>query len=225
MQTRRIPALALTACAVLLLPAAQAGDWTPSAAPPSPAGAPGSTAPMAPPSTMPMQPPPAMAPGLGRGPGPGAFAAGDAAAPEYDADTGRLTFDFAGVRLTQSRTDDAYLLDIELRGLPADQVDIRPAGGGLMLVVRRTAESTREETVADGRGYQRSWSFSSGQNVRRLPAPPDADLRGMQRTDGADAIQVSIPRRSDVPGYGMRGYGPPDLPGQPGPGPGQQEQP
>jgi hypothetical protein len=209
MQTRWIPVIALGACCVVLSATAAADDWTPSAAPPMPAGAPGIATPGQPPVTAPMPPQLPMRPGMPQG----RYAAGGTAAPEYDPETGRIAFDFAGLRVIQSRADDAYLLDIELRGLPAEQVQIRPAGGGLMLVVRRTAESTREETLGDGYGYRRSWGYSSGQSVKRLPAPPDADVRAMQREDAADAIRVSIPRRADVPTYQPEQLYQPPAPG------------
>ena len=183
----------------LLLPAlAQAGDDAPATVQSFPPSMPPTGAPMQPPAPAPRFPPSAQRAGPGQDPGEAPMP------PEYDPDTGRIAFDFAGLRLTQSRSGDAYLLDIDLRGLPPEQVQIRPAGGGLLLAVRRTAETSREETLDDGRGYRRSWGFSSGQRVKRLPAPPDADLRNLQRTDGDASIQVRIPRRADLPGYGPR---------------------
>jgi hypothetical protein len=128
-----------------------------------------------------------------------------------------VTFDFAGLRMTQSRGDNAYLLDIELGDLPADQVMVRPAGGGLLISVRRTSEASREEVLEDGRGYRRSWGYSSGQRSQRLPAPPDADLRAMRRVDEAGAIHISIPRFAGVPDFGAMPPMPPY--GRPGNGP------
>lgn len=188
------------ASACLLLPAfSQAGDDAPAPVQSFPPSMPPTGAPMQPQAPPPGAgfPPPAQTagPGGSRGEAP--------MPPEYDPDTGRLAFDFAGLRLTQSRSDDVYVLDIDLRGLPPEQVQIRPAGGGLLLAVRRTAETSREETLDDGRGYRRSWGFSTGQRVKRLPAPPDADVRNLQRTDGDASIQVRIPRRTDLPGYGL----------------------
>ncbi len=124
------------------------------------------------------------------------------AEPQATAAAEPVTFDLAGLRLTQSRTDDAYLLDIELGDLPADQVLVRPVGGGLMIAVRRTSETSREEVLEDGRGYRRSWGYSSGRRSQRLPAPPDADLRALRRVDEADAIHISIPRLTGAPGFG-----------------------
>lgn len=183
----------------LLLPAlAQAANDAPAAVQSPPPSMLPTGAPMQPPAPVPAPrlPPPAQtaAPEQGTGEAP--------LPPEYDADTGRIAFDFAGLRLTQSRSDDAYLLDIDLRGLPPEQVQIRPAGGGLLLAVRRIAETSREETLEGGRGYRRSWGFATGQRVKRLPAPPDADVRNLQRTDADGSIQVRIPRRADLPGYG-----------------------
>jgi hypothetical protein len=119
-----------------------------------------------------------------------------------DAVSGATYFEFAGLGLTQSRTDGAYHLEVELRGLPPEQVQIRPVDNGLLIGVRRTSETSREEFRPDGQGVQRSWRFSRGQQSTRLPAPPDADLRAMQRVDGADRIDISIPRRADTMGYG-----------------------
>ncbi|WP_295541588.1 Hsp20/alpha crystallin family protein [uncultured Thiohalocapsa sp.] len=198
------PRWSLFATACLLLPAlAQAGNGGPAAGQASPQSMPPAGLPIQPP---PMAPMPGLPPSM-RGAGPELSAGGGPMPPPmppaYDPETGRLAFDFAGIRLTQSRGDDAYLLDIDLRGLPAAQVQIRAVGGGLLLAVRRSAETTREETFADGRGYRRSWGFSTGQRVRRLPAPPDADLRNLQRTDGDDTIRIRMPRRSDLPEYGQ----------------------
>ena len=214
----------LTGCFALLLAAgASAGDWTPSAAPampgdapisapaqPSPEpSAPGMAQPPAyPPAGMPL--PPQLPAGMTPPAGPFGTAGGEAA-PEYDAQTGRTSFDVAGVRLVQSRTDDAYLLDIELRGLPAEQVEVRPAGNGLLLVVQRKAETSRAETSDNGYGYRRSWSYGSARSVKRLPAPPDADVLAMQREDTDDTVHISIPRRTDLSGYGAE-----VIPAQPG---------
>lgn len=209
------PRWSVFATACLLLPAlAQAGNVGPAAGQASPQSMPPAELPIQPP---PMSPMPGLPPSM-RGAGPELSAGDGPMPPAYDPQTGRLAFDFAGIRLTQSRGDDAYLLDIDLRGLPAEQVQIRAVGGGLLLAVRRSAETTREETFADGRGYRRSWGFSAGQRIKRLPAPPDADLRNLQRTDGDDTIQIRIPARSDFPEYGQ------PTPQTPPPAPQEQPQ-
>jgi HSP20 family molecular chaperone IbpA len=201
----------LVAACVLLPGLTPAAEPMPTAAAQPIATSPAAESPMLqapelPPQQQPTMPPPTQPPGPNSA----------AIPPAYDPETGEIAFDFAGLRLTQSRTDTEYQLNIDLRGLPPEQVQIRPTGRGLLLVVRRTTEMTREETFGDGRGYARSWGFSSGQRTKRLPAPPDADVRAMQREDGPEHIRVSIPRRENLPGPGTgfrpRGYGaPPQL--------------
>ncbi|MCG6941081.1 MAG: hypothetical protein LJE69_07505 [Thiohalocapsa sp.] len=212
MKSARIPRTVIGGCGLLLAAAAFAGDWTPSAAPAIPGGAPATALPDQPFPQPPSSEMPRLPPGAEPPAGPFGMAGG-AEPPEYDPETGRTSFDVSGLRLTQSRNDDAYLLDIELRGLPAEQVQVRPAGGGLLLVVQRAAETSRTERFGNGYGYQRSWGYSSGQSVKRLPAPPDADVLAMQREDTADAVHISIPRRADLSGYGAE-----VLPAQPAPG-------
>jgi hypothetical protein len=209
----------LIGCGMLLwCVTGSAGDWQPATAAPLTAGAHDQPAPT--PYALPQQRP------VGGSPLPGYYAApgGPAATgADVDPETGRLSFDFAGLRLTQQRTDGAYLLDIELRGLPSEQVEIRPLGRGLLLMVRRSAETERAETFAEGRGYRRSWSVASGQRVKRLPAPPDADLRATQRLDTADAISIRIPRRELNPsGNGALPAAPPTIPQPPGAASGEQ---
>lgn len=190
-----LPALtALLGCGALFWCAAvSAGDRPPSMAPPLPAATPAEAA--APGYPLPPQMQGQMPPAPGYGPG-----AGGPAAADYDPETGRISFDFAGLGITQQRTDDAYVLDIDLRGLPPEQVEIRPLGQGLLLAVRRTAETTRQETAADGQGYRRSWSYASGQRAKRLPAPPDADLAAMEQQATAVGMSIRIPRRGMGPG-------------------------
>lgn len=214
MKSARIHLTALGCCSLLWATGAPAADWTPSTAP----AMPGDASAVAAPVQRPIQPPPDMAlpPQLPSGVQAPMARFGPSAGgtpPEYDPETGRTAFDFAGLRLIQSSTDDAYLLDIELRGLPAEQVQVHPAGSGLMLVVQHVAETSRAETFGDGYGFRRSWGYSSGRNVKRLPTPPDADVLAMQREDGDDAVHISIPRRADLSGFGAE-----VIPTQPAPG-------
>ncbi len=214
MKSARIHLTALGCFGLLWAAGTPAADWTPSTAPAIPMEAPDAAlpaqAPAGPPMDMPL--PPRFPAGMQPPTGPFGTAGGGSP-PEYDPETGRTTFDFAGLKLTQSSTDEAYLLDIELSGLPAEQVQVRPAGGGLLLVVERVAETSRAETFGDGYGFRRSWGYSSGRNVKRLPAPPDADVLAMQREDADDAVHISIPRRADLSGYGAE-----VIPAQPVPG-------
>ncbi len=107
-----------------------------------------------------------------------------------------------GLRMTQSATDDAYVLDIQLTGIRPDQVKVEVRGPWLLVTQETSAETSREETFGDGRGYSRSFSYSSGRTSRRLPIPRDADPAALQRQDTADAVQIRIPRiqRAQAPG-------------------------
>lgn len=104
------------------------------------------------------------------------------------------TFGFAGMTLTQDRTDAAYSLDIALGAVEPQQVKIQPLGSMLLIVAERSVQASREEQFDDGRGFRRSYSYSSGRSIRRLPVPPDADLAALQREDSDGRIQVIIPR-------------------------------
>lgn len=100
------------------------------------------------------------------------------------------------VRLTQSRSDEQYVLEIALDGLPPENVQVRPLGQALLVRTRFDARQRRSETLGDGQGYRERFSMRSGASTRRLPVPPDGDLSRLQRQDGDDRVRVLIPRRS-----------------------------
>lgn len=100
------------------------------------------------------------------------------------------------VRMSQDRTDDAYLLTIDLNGMAPENVQVRPLGRSLLVRARRDARTHRTETFGDGRGYRESYQVSTGSSTRRLPVPPDGDLAGLTREDGAEQVRIMIPRRS-----------------------------
>ena len=120
---------------------------------------------------------------------------------------------FAGMRLTQHRSDEAYTLDIELNGLDPAQVQVMPAGSGLVIIAEQSAQTDRTETFADGRGFRRSYSWSGGSQMKRLRVPPDGDLNAMLREDGDGGILIVIPRLAAASGAPEQ---------QPGQQPGQQ---
>jgi len=220
MQTSQLSQRCATGIA-LLLTVAQAGAWTPSAEPPRMDGAPmrgqayapgagvgdpapplnfgdpgyPATWPPAPPMhyppqpNAPMQPQPEFAPAPLRDP----YRTPDRlqqrmtrGAPDSVA--------FAGMRLTQHRSDEAYTLDIELNGLGLSQVQVVPARSALVVVAEHSAQTDRTETFADGRGFRRSYSWSGGSRMKRLPVPPDGDLQAMLREDSDGGILIVIPR-------------------------------
>lgn len=104
------------------------------------------------------------------------------------------------VRMTQERTDDQYLLIIELDGLAPENVQVRPMGQTLLVRTRIDARSRRSETFGDGSGYRESYRMSSGSSTRRLPVPPDGDLYALERVDTDEQVRILIPRRGAADG-------------------------
>ncbi len=98
------------------------------------------------------------------------------------------------IRMRQERTEDQYLLIIDLEGLPPERVEVRPFGRSLMVRTRIDARTHRSESFDDGRGYRESYRVSTGSRTRRLPVPPDADLAGLERVDSKQQVRVIIPR-------------------------------
>lgn len=104
------------------------------------------------------------------------------------------------VQMTQERTDDAYLLIIDLNGLAPENVQVRPFGNTLLVRTRRDARTRRSETFDDGRGFRESYRVSTGSSTRRLPVPPDGDLMALTREESPEQVRISIPRRQ-APGW------------------------
>lgn len=107
-----------------------------------------------------------------------------------------------GVRFTQERSEHGYLLVIDPGELPPANVQVRPAGQGLLVRVEGSASRERTETFGDGLGYRRSYGWSGGVSTRRLPVPADGDLGALQRSEDDGRIRILIPRRQ--PGAGVR---------------------
>ena len=149
---------------------------------------------------------PAQAPDMGYPPPPAGYPApGYAPMPLQGSPPNMATserpdsFAFAGMRLTRQHDDDAYTLDIQLNGLDPAQVRVLPLGYALAIIATQSAQTEREERFADGRGFRRSYSWSSGHSTKRLPVPPDGDLSAMRREDGDDMIHIVIPRTAAAP--------------------------
>ena len=100
----------------------------------------------------------------------------------------------SGLRMERSATDDAYLLNIQLSGIKPAEVEVRVQGPWVLISRTSSAQSNDEETMSDGRGYRRSFSYSSGSMSRRFALPPNADGSALQRQDADDAIHISIPK-------------------------------
>jgi HSP20 family molecular chaperone IbpA len=179
----RFAAITLLLLTSLLLPSGPANAWTPSQQPPLLDGA------SAQPPSMGYPAPPVGYPAPGYAPMPL-----QGSAPKMATSERPDSFAFAGMRLTRHHDDDTYRLDIQLNGLDPAQVEVIPAGHALAIIATRSAQTEREERFADGRGFQRSYSWSSGHSTKRLPVPPDADLAALRREDGDGEIHILIPR-------------------------------
>ena len=118
------------------------------------------------------------------------------------------------LRVTREVTEDAYLVRILVGDGKAEEVQVTPLGRSLAISRSADAQTEQEERFDDGRGYQRSFSYSRGAVSRRLGLPPDADLSGMSREVSDGTITLRIPR-SARQGWGP-GYGPnqPPAPGE-----------
>ena len=99
------------------------------------------------------------------------------------------------LRFNQSVTAEGYVLEIPLDGMKAEEIQVDVVGRALRISRDTSAKTTREDSFDEGRGYQRSYSFSSGRASRRVSLPPDADGAAMQRQDSADQVRILIPRR------------------------------
>ena len=121
------------------------------------------------------------------------------------------------LRITREVTDVAYVIRIAVGDGKTGDVQVTPMGRSLAISRTARAESVQEDTFGDGRGYQRSFSFSHGSTSRRLGVPPDADLAQMTREESDGTIVLRIPRSSlsrslpTNPDYQM----PPTTPSQP----------
>lgn len=99
------------------------------------------------------------------------------------------------LRFNQTVTAEGYILEIPLDGLKAEDIQVQIDGRALRLSRDTSTQKTREETLGNGQGYLRSYSFSSGHSSQRLPLPPDADGGALRREDGAELVRIIIPRR------------------------------
>ncbi len=99
-------------------------------------------------------------------------------------------------RLTINRrtTQDAYLIEIALENLTPDQIEIRPAGRGLIITHQATIRHRQNDALPGGEGYQTRYSLTRDTSVRRIGLPPDADLANLSREIKDDRILIRVPR-------------------------------
>jgi HSP20 family molecular chaperone IbpA len=87
------------------------------------------------------------------------------------------------------------LLTVDLDGMGPEEVQIRTQGQSIVISRAHSAQELQKDSFDDGRGFVRSFSYSSGTSSRRLSVPRDADLSAMSREDGEGRIQIRIPRQ------------------------------
>ena len=117
------------------------------------------------------------------------------------------------LRVTREVTEDAYLVRILVGDGKTDEVQVTPFGRSLAISRSADAQTLQEDSFDEGRGYQRSFSYSRGAVSRRLGLPPDADLSGMTREVSDGTITLRIPRTARR-GWGGYGPGQPRMPGE-----------
>lgn len=101
----------------------------------------------------------------------------------------------SGLRIAREASEEAYTLTIHLNGMSTEEVEVRAQGNWLVLSRNDSEQRVQQDSFDDGRGYTRSYSFSTGSASRRLSVPPDADLSAMSREDGENSVRIRIPRR------------------------------
>ena len=124
----------------------------------------------------------------------------DAGAPEGGAEAmqppGFGYMPAAPLRISRQVTPDAYLLRITPGDGKTADVQVTPRGRVLEISRATGSETTEERSFDDGRGYMKSFSYSSGSTSRRIPVPPDADLSAMTREESDGTVLIRIPRQS-----------------------------
>jgi hypothetical protein len=112
------------------------------------------------------------------------------------------------LRVTREMTDDAYLVHVLVSDGKTEEVQVTPRGRSLDISRSTDTRSEQEDTFDDGRGYQRSFSYSTGAVRQYVALPGDADLGAMTREAKDGTITLRIPRRAQSdwgPGYGSGG--------------------
>lgn len=97
---------------------------------------------------------------------------------------------------------DAYLVDIQLENIDPAQIEVLPAGRGLVIRHNTETRVSQQDALPGGEGYRSSYSFSRGTASRRVGLPPDADLAGMSREIKDGNILIRVPRNAQA----RRGY-------------------
>jgi hypothetical protein len=101
----------------------------------------------------------------------------------------------SGFQISRQASPDAYTIDIRLHGLKPQQVQIQTRGQWIRISQIGSRQQVQEDTFDQGRGFMRSYSYSSGTASRQFSVPPDGDLGAMKREESGETIHITIPRR------------------------------
>lgn len=99
------------------------------------------------------------------------------------------------LQISRQATEDAYIIEIQLDGLKPDEIQVTTQGNWISIGKKQSQQEVREDSFDQGRGYSRSYSFSSGSASRRFNVPRDADMQGMTREESEGVLRIVIPRR------------------------------
>lgn len=101
-----------------------------------------------------------------------------------------------GLRIIRDADANAYYILISTGDVAPQAVQVRIEGRWLLVGIDRSRQDSVQQSFDEGRGYQRSFSYSTGQTNRRLTVPQDADTAGMRREDGDREVRITLPRRN-----------------------------
>jgi HSP20 family molecular chaperone IbpA len=99
------------------------------------------------------------------------------------------------LQISRQATEDAYIIEIPLGGLRPDEIQVTNEGNWISIGKKQSEQEVREDTFDQGRGFARSYSFSSGSASRRFSLPPDADMQAMTREESEEILRIVIPRK------------------------------
>lgn len=108
--------------------------------------------------------------------------------PGYGGPPGRL-------QISRRATEDSYIIEVQLNGMKPEEVQVSTRGNWISVGRDQSRHEVREDNFDQGRGYSRSYSFSSGSASRRFSVPGDADLEAMTQEESEGVLRIFIPRR------------------------------
>ena len=100
-----------------------------------------------------------------------------------------------GLRVTRNTDAEAYYITIDTSGIDPKAVQVRVEGRWILIGLDRSTQDSTQQSFDEGRGYARSYSYSTGQTNRRFTVPQDADTQAMRREETEDQVRIIIPRR------------------------------